>query len=98
MAYRVKESSKSLKRKEKEAAILTTKLEDLESSMKKLKEEFEKAVNEKSKVNKEASKLRDQLIKLKERKPSQSKSTTTIASHCSKASTSTIGMSSALAQ
>ena len=93
-----KESSKSLKRKEKEAVILTSKLENLESSVKKLKEGFEKAENEKNKVNKEASKLRDQLIKLKERKPSESKSTTTITLQCSEASTSTIGMSSASAQ
>ena len=86
----LRETKKALKTKEKEEIRISSKMENLESSLKNLKQEIKEAVHEKNKMVKENLKLQNQILKVKERKPSVSRSTTTIA-YSSEASTSTIG-------
>ena len=87
----LRETKKALKTKEKEEIRISSKMENLEFSLKNLKQEKNEAINEKNKMVKENLKLQNQMMKVKERKPSVSRSTTTIAAYNSEASTSTIG-------
>ena len=82
-----------MKTKEKETARMTSKIDNLEASLKIVKKESGGAAMEKNKIVKEVTKLKEQVSKLKERKPSVSKSTTTIPARSSEASTSTVGIS-----
>ena len=88
----LRETKKALKTKEKEEIRISRKVENLESSLQNLKQEKKEAIHEKNKMVKENLKLQNQILKIKERKPSVSRSTSTVAAYISEASTSTIGI------
>ena len=94
----LKDTMKALKSKQKEEIRVSTKLSNLEASVKTLKHENKEVIAERKKLEKEKAKLEIQVVKLKERKPSISKSTTTIPAYRSEASTSTVAMSSESSQ
>ena len=86
----LKQINKASTAKDKELFRLTNKIKNLETSLKNQKQENKDLMIEKNKATKENLKAQKQIVKLKERKPSVSKSTTTIPVYFSEASTSTI--------
>ena len=85
----LQQANKAYKVKEKELYKLATKVDNLETVVKNLKAENKDLASDKAKISKENLRIQKQLQKIRERKPSETKSTTTTPVYFAEAFTST---------
>ena len=93
----LKQANKEFKIKDKEQYRLSSKIDNLETVVKNLKQNKKDLMQEKVKISKECSRIQKELSKIKERRPSESKATTTVLVYSSEASTSTVATATSVA-
>ena len=76
---------------------LSSKIDNLETVVKNLKQNKKDLMQEKGKIRTECSRIQKELSKIKERRPSESKATTTVLIYSSEASTSTVATATSVA-